>query len=321
MQHLRNRLQLRDYRLVRAIYETGQLGLAAEKLSITQPAASRLLTGIEQLAGTPLFHRHPKGMTATPTGEIVAQGAAAILNSVEHTLRDASAIASGRAGSVRVGSVTGGAVAFVVPAIQTLKETAKGADIYVDVAPSHTLIERLVNGEFDFVLARLPGEVNTRQFSIRSGRPELIRFLVREGHPLSGRTNLTMSELSQHEWVLQPPNTPLRQAIDEIFVAQGLETPVETVITTSLLMTIAYLTSSDAIAPVATEVFELLGSGSFGGRAKALHLAGGDINVVPYHLISRKNHIMNPLANRLHDLVFSLLSGQGSPMPSIAQAR
>ncbi len=309
MQNLQNRLQLRDYRLIRAIYDTGQLGLAAERLSMTQPAASRLLTRIENLADTTLFLRHPKGMTATPTGEIMAQGAAAILNSIEHTLSDAAAFAGGRAGSVRVGSVSGGAVAFVVPAVQTLKEQAKGADIYVDVAPSHPLIERLMNGEFDFVLARLPAEFNSRQFTIRSGRAEVIRFLVRAEHPLAGRRNLSMHELACYEWVLQPPNTPLRQVIDERFIQEGLETPGETVITTSLLMTIAYLASSDAIAPVATEVSELLGNDTFGGRVAPLHLAGDAISVVPYHLISRKSHIMNPLASRLHDLVFSLVSG------------
>ncbi len=309
MQNLQNRLQLRDYRLIRAIYDTGQLGLAAELLSMTQPAASRLLIRIESLAQTPLFLRHPKGMSATPTGEILAQGAAAILNSIEHTLSDAEAFASGRAGSVRVGSVTGGAVAFVVPAVQTLKEQATSADIYVDVAPSHALIERLMNGEFDFVLARLPAEFNARQFIIRSGRPEVIRFLVRAGHPLAGRRNLSMRELASYEWVLQPPNTPLRHVLDERFIQEGLETPRQTVITASLLMTIAYLASSDAIAPMATEVSELLGNATFGGRVEPLHLEGDDISVVPYHLISRKSHVLNPLASRLHDLVFSLVSG------------
>ncbi len=309
MQNLQNRLQLRDYRLLHAIYETGQLGLAAERLSMTQPAASRLLIRIERLAGTRLFQRHPKGMKATPTGEIVAQGAAVILNSVEHTLSDVAAFAGGRAGSVRVGSVTGGAVAFVAPAIQKLKETAKGADIYIDVAPSHALIERLINGEFDFVLARLPAEANNRQFAIRSGRPEIIRFLVRDGHPLSERHNVSMKELTDFEWVLQPPNTPLRQVIDEAFIQHDLQSPIETVITTSLLMTIAYLATSDAIAPVASEVSELLSTGSLSGRVRPLDMKGGEISVVPYHLISRRNHLMNPLANRLHDLIFALLAG------------
>ncbi len=309
MQHLQNRLQLRDYRLIHAIYETGQLALAADRLSMTQPAASRLLAGIERQAGTKLFRRHPKGMRATPTGDVLAQGAIAILNSVEQTLSDAAAVASGKAGSVRLGSVTGGAVAFVVPAIQKLREIASGADIYVDVAPSRTLVERLIAGEFDFVLARLPSDVNQRQFSVRSGRPEAIRFLVRDGHPLAKEKDLPISALADFEWVLQPPNTPLRQAVDEAFIGGGLQPPGETVITTSLLMMLAYLSSSDAIAPVATEVSELFGSEAFGGRVASLHMAGGDLRVVPYHLISRRNYLMNPLASHLHDYIFELLSG------------
>jgi hypothetical protein len=45
MQNLANRLQLRDFRLVQAIADTGQLALAAERLAMTQPAASRMLAG------------------------------------------------------------------------------------------------------------------------------------------------------------------------------------------------------------------------------------------------------------------------------------
>ena len=55
MQNLATRLQLKDFRLIQAISETGQLALAAERLAMTQPAASRMLAGIERAVGTPLF--------------------------------------------------------------------------------------------------------------------------------------------------------------------------------------------------------------------------------------------------------------------------
>ena len=59
MPNLANRLQLRDFRLIQVIRETGQLALAAERLAMTQPAASRMLAGIERMVGTPVFIRHP----------------------------------------------------------------------------------------------------------------------------------------------------------------------------------------------------------------------------------------------------------------------
>lgn len=307
MQVLQNRLQLKDFRLIRAIYETGQLAIAAERMSLTQPAASRMLAGIERLVGMTLFVRHPKGMSPTPAGEILARNAAGLLNGLEQTLQEVSAVTAGKAGSVRVGSVTGGAVAFVVPAIQKLKADAGSADIYVDVAPSDALIEGLINGEYDFVLSRLPPGTDSRQFNILTGRVEIIRFLVREGHPLAEERKLRLGDLADFEWVIQAPHTPLRHAIEEAFVSQGLTSPQETVNTTSLLVMISYLTTSDAIAPITQEVVELLGPKVFGGRVVALDVTDSVV-VTPYHLISRKHQLMSPLASRLRELVFSGLS-------------
>ncbi len=307
LQVLQNRLQLKDFRLIRAIYETGQLAIAAERMSLTQPAASRMLASIERLVGMTLFVRHPKGMTATPAGEILARNAAGLLNGLEQTLQEVTAVTSGKSGSVRVGSVTGGAVAFVVPAIQKLKANAGSADIYVDVAPSDVLIQGLIDGEYDFVLSRLPPGTDSRQFNILTGRVEIIRFLVREGHPLAGEKKLRLGDLSDYEWLMQAPRTPLRHAIEEAFLSQGLPSPQETVNTTSLLVMISYLTTSDAIAPITQEVVELLGPKVFGGRVAALDVADSVV-VTPYHLISRKHQLMSPLATRLRELVFAGLA-------------
>ena len=307
VQVLQNRLQLKDFRLIRAIYETGQLAIAAERMSLTQPAASRMLASIERLVGMTLFVRHPKGMTPTPAGEILARNASGLLNGLEQTLQEVTAVTSGKAGSVRVGSVTGGAVAFVVPAIQELKANAGSADIYVDVAPSDVLIQGLIDGEYDFVLSRLPPGTDSRQFNILTGRVEIIRFLVREGHPLANRKKLRLGELADFEWVMQAPRTPLRHAIEEAFLSQGIPSPQEIVNTTSLLVMISYLTTSDAIAPITQEVVELLGPKVFGGRVAALDVSDSVI-VTPYHLISRKHQLMSPLASRLRELVFAGLA-------------
>ncbi len=305
---LANRLQLKDFRLILAIYKTGQLALAAEQLAMTQPAASRMLASIERAIATPVFIRHPKGMTPTPVGEILARNAVGLLNGLDQTVNEVHAVGLGRAGTARVGAVTGSAVAFVVPAIRQLKETAKRADIHVDVAPSDVLISGLIQGEYDFVLSRIPAGTDARQFTIRRGRVEVIRFLVRESHPLAGRGPLKLDELVGFEWVIQAPHTPMRQAVEEAFVARGNPLPDEIVNTTSLLVMIAYLSSTDAIGPISREVADLLGPRGIGSGLTALELEE-PIIVNPYHLISRKNQVISPLAQQLRELVAAGLSG------------
>lgn len=313
MPNLGNRLQLRDFRLIRAISETGQLALAAERLALTQPAASRLLSSIEHSVGSRLFARHPKGMTATAVGAVMARNAQTLLNGLDQTVREMQAVGTGRAGSVRVGAVTGGAVAFVVPAIHRLKRDAAGADLHVDVAPSDALIAGLLRNDFDFVLSRVPPGTDARQFAIRRGRVEVIRFLMRAGHPLATGGRLGLADLAGFEWVIQAPHTPMRQAVEEAFVSRGIPLPAEIVNTTSLLVMIAYLTSSDAIAPISREVADLVAPAGVGGGMVAVEL-DEPVIINPYHLITRRNHALSPLAIRLRDLVFAGLSGGGEPL-------
>ncbi|MGJ8572789.1 MAG: LysR family transcriptional regulator [Hoeflea sp.] len=300
-------LQLKDFRLMQSIHETGQLGLAADQLALSQPAASRMLANIERLVGGQVFVRHPKGMTPTPVGEALIRNGHNLLNGFDQTLREIRSVSEGLTGTARVGSVTDGAVAFVVPAIQELKKSAIGADIHVDVAPSDDLVEGLFRGEHDFVLSRIPPEYDKRQLEVQRGRNEDICFLMRKDHPLASHGNATLSSLADFEWVIQAPHTPLRQAVEAVFVFEGVSLPAEIVNTTSLLVMIAYLVSSNAVAPIPRQVTRLLVANNLAGGLVMVD-PSEKIIVSPYFLISHKNTIISAIAMRLRELVFNAMN-------------
>jgi molybdate transport repressor ModE-like protein len=304
---LASRLQPKHLRLVQAIAEHGQVSLAARKLTMTQPAASRMLLEVERLVEAPLFERRPKGMVPTPLGEVLARGASAVLHGLDATAREMEGYKAGITGTVRIGAVTGGAVSFIVPAIQSLETAAQEADIHVDVAPSDQLMAGLINNRYDFILARLPPGTDTRRFEVMRGRVEEIVFLVRAGHPLAGTRALALSDLAGWPWVIQGHGTPLRQAVEEAFQNWAVPTPRQIVNTTSLLLTLAYLNSSDAISPVAQEVGDLFSERTSDGAIMALK-PRETIIIAPYHLITRRDHIASPLATRLIDLVAKALA-------------
>ena len=302
MQQSSNKLQLKDFRLVEAIHETGQLALAAEQLAMSQPAASRMLAGIERIVGAAVFERHPKGMTPTPVGLTLIRNGSNLLNGLEQTLKEIRSLSEGLAGTARVGSVTDGAVAFVVPAIQELKKAATGADIHVDVAPSDVLVEGLFRGEYDFVLSRIPPGYDNHQLDVRRGRNEDICFLARSSHPLASQKVASLKDLARFEWITQAPHTPLRQAVESVFVSSGVTLPKDIVNTTSMLVMIAYLSSSDAIVPIPRKVAALLASDHSSGELVTIE-PEEKIIVSPYFLISHKTTIISAIALRLRDLV------------------
>lgn len=302
MHRLADRLQIKEFRLIQSIQQTGQLALAAQNLSVTQPAASRMLASIEQKVGEQIFLRHPKGMVPTFVGEILVRKGNEILQSLEAAEREVYAVGRGLSGTVRIGAVTGGAVAFVVPAIKRLKKDTHGSDIHIDVGPSSTLIEGTINGDYDFVLSRIPPGTDPVQFSVQRARVEIVQFLVRSDHPLTGKGKLILPDLAGYEMVIQASHTPMRQAVEEAFVAQDVPLPVEIVNTTSLLVMIAYLEATDAITPISREVGDLLAPETMKRGWVALELKE-PIIIKPYYLIYRKGTIMNPLAKRLHSLI------------------
>lgn len=307
MDTLLSRLQLRHFRLIAAIARLGQLSLAADALAMTQPAASRSLSEIEKLIGEKLFERGPKGMTATPMGEALARHAGALLKGIEETAAELDAFRKGRSGTVRIGAVTGAAVASVVPAIQALKDDAEDADIHVEVTHSEGLMEGLINGAFDFVLCRIPTKYDSRRFEIMRGRVEVVEFLVRRDHPLAARPGpLGLEDLRGYGWVIQAPGAPMREAVENAFLAQEIPPPRRIVNTTSLLVMIACLQSSDSIAPISHDMASLLRVAETGGMATLQ--VRPSIVIPPYLLIRRKERPASPLAQRMLDLVFEAMT-------------
>jgi DNA-binding transcriptional LysR family regulator len=304
------KLQLKHFRLIHAINITGQLGLAAERLSMTQPAASRMLSEIEHFIGQSIFSRSPRGMSATPIGVVLARHAEDLLGSLDEAVREIQAFQSAKAGVARIGAVTGGAMGLIVPAVREFKQNNPEVDIHIHVAPSDQLITGLMDGEYDFVLSRIPPGIDPRLFTVLPGRVETMRFMVRQGHPLTEHKNLGLNELVDYEWVIQAPGTPLRAAVEEAFTTQSVPLPHKIVNTTSLLVMIAYLASTDAIAPISHEVTELLGSRQVDAKLAVLDIYN-EVIVTPYHLITRKNRLISPLAQHLRELVFSKLSRTG----------
>ncbi len=298
-------------RLIQQIAEHGQLQLAAETVGMTQPAASRMLAEAEALVGAPMFLRLPKGMEPTEIGRAVLRRANAILCEMLSMGADVAALRSGMGGAVRVGAVTGPAVSYLVSAIREIKQSAPDADITVDVMPSRELLTCLAAGEMDFVLARILPEFDSQDFNILPMRDEKVSFLVRADHPLSRAASVTMVELADQEWIMQQRGAPIREAALGAFADVGLPEPRNIVSSPSLLLTLAYLAQSDAVAPMSVEVAELLVRPPVSAGFAILPVPD-DIRVTPYYLLDLKRRPLSPLATRLREKL-AAISGSARP--------
>jgi|TARA_B110000093_G_C12899557_1_gene379790 DNA-binding transcriptional LysR family regulator len=289
------RLKSIHLRLVLQVALTGKLQAAAEEIALSQPAASRMLAEIEKLVGAALFTRHAKGMVPTPIGEAVVRHARQILQDLDKLDMDVAQIASGRAGSVRIGTVTGPAVGLVVPVVRAMRAQAPEVEFNIEVAPSTTLMRGLDEGIFDFVVARPAQDYQRQSYRIYPANREVVSMLVCGGHPMAQKKAVRLKDLREFDWIIQDHGTPIRAAVETAFLTNRVLMPSQITNTSSLLVALALLEESTAVAPQSQEVVKLLTDSALNMNVVRLDIVE-DILVSPCFVIARADRELSPLA-------------------------
>lgn len=295
-------LKLRQLRFIEALQRRGKLGLAAEEMHMSQPAASRALSDIEALLGRQICARNAHGFLFNEFGEALALRAKRIIGEMDSLGRDLSELADGLRGRVHVGAVTTAAIAYVVPASLALRAIAPDVQLEIDVEPSATLMRRMREGTYDFILGRLTPEDDPSLYDVRRIGEETLRFAVRSAHPLAGRKGLRFADLSSFDWVMQPVGAPSWTAVAEAFAVEGAEFPGRVTYSASILLTLAIVSRTDAIAPFAHEVTHLLTAEDLSARIVPLDMKA-DAVVSSFNIILTHNKLLSPLARRFLHLV------------------
>lgn len=300
---VRRGLKVPHLRLFAMLAETGQISAAAEALAISQPAASRLAAETGRIVGAVLYQRTSRGVELTPAGEAFARRARRMLLEIDETEREVNEILEGRSGRVNIGSVTGPAIEYVLPAIRQARLSMPRVTVNVEVATSDVLCEALGQGDLDFYIGRLPDERDKRQFDIRNIGPEPITLLVRNGHPLLRAPERILERLSEFDWVLPFERTLLRTTIENTLTAHGVALPAKVINTSSLMLTVVTVSRTNAIAPFSASVARFFSS-EFGNTGSVAELpAGLSLEVAPYALIRSAGRELTPAAQAMYDVV------------------
>lgn len=300
---LRAGLKLNHLRMIVAIEDSGQISAAAEVLNISQPAASRMLSEMESITKTSLYERVARGVVLTTFGAALARRARKILLELREASREIGELKSGKGGSVFIGSVTAPAMSLVVPAINKVRKAYPGIEINIQVETSNVLARELLAARHDFIIGRIPDDLNPRLFEVTEIGIERACLIVRDRHPLMKQKVSSLSDVRDYDWVFQPPGTLLRRTIEDVFLSRGVALPENIVNTSSLLLTCAIICETDAIAPVAVDVAQFLASQSSNAADVRMLPIDFDINVKPYSMITARERALPPSARLLYDII------------------
>ncbi|WP_306257988.1 LysR family transcriptional regulator [Pararhizobium sp. IMCC21322] len=116
---------------------------AAEFLHLTQPAISKTLKELEEIAGVTLLERGRGGVLITPEGEVFLRHAATSLNALDQALNSVSALQKGEQGSLAVGALPSVAARLMPLATQIFKQDFPHITLLLEGGQHSFLVDRL----------------------------------------------------------------------------------------------------------------------------------------------------------------------------------
>ncbi|WP_406297736.1 LysR family transcriptional regulator [Embleya sp. NBC_00888] len=147
-----------DVRLLRALVavaDCGGFGVAAGRLSITQPALSKQIQALEAEVGGALFTRGRRGAEATRLGQALLPEARELVRRVDALSRRAAQFKRGEAGSLAVGFGLSG-IDLAPQAVAAFRRRFPGVEITLEDMSSNAQVEAVRAGDLDVGFVRLP---------------------------------------------------------------------------------------------------------------------------------------------------------------------
>ncbi|MBL0419233.1 LysR family transcriptional regulator [Ramlibacter sp. AW1] len=237
--------KLRQLSLLTALAETGTLRAAAERISVSQPGATRLLHELEEMLGVKLFDRVKGRMVVTAAGETMIAHASALQSGMLLAYTETAEAARGNAGQLRLGVFSSLDPELLAESLLRLREDAPQVKVTVAEAPMEFLISALRRFELDAVVGRVHGAGSEEDLRYEMLYNESFSIVSGVDHPIArGGRAVELPELLQCQWVLAPPDSPLRQRIDSQLLAKFGAKPRGTVETRSLLAHLTLLARS-----------------------------------------------------------------------------
>jgi len=245
---LKNWLKFRHLSLIATLARTGNMHAAAEQMGLSQPAVSKMLRDIENLFGFALFERQTRKLSPSDLGQVVIQYAERTLNDAQRFGHELDVMRKGGHGTVRIGAIFAATAQTLPTALAELKRRRPLLAVELIEGTSDHLLQMLEDKKLDVVIARYTETRQRERLNFQPLAQEPFWLVANRDHPLSARSEIPPGELTQWPWVLYPPDTPMRQMLDNALSQLDIAQPSNTVETTSVQTTLHLLSNSQALA-------------------------------------------------------------------------
>ena len=216
-----NHLTLRQLQAIKAVYDTCQVSAAAEKLAVSQSAASVLLGQAEETLGARLFDRSTRRVSPTDSVE-------QIIGIVTRILEDVTAIGAVvtdlkklERGVVRIAATPATGIALLPATVKRFMENHPHIKLDMkDCAPDQFL-SFILTERVDFGLGIPPADKS--DFDWRLLHRDPIMLVMHRNHPLAQGTSVRWRELDGLDFIMNRRDYGVRSQVEENLRIAGVK--------------------------------------------------------------------------------------------------
>ncbi|MDF1774788.1 MAG: LysR family transcriptional regulator [Rhizobiaceae bacterium] len=206
-----NRLTLRQLQAVQAVYEAGRVSAAAERLNISQSAASVLLGQAEESLGARLFDRTTRSLAPTKLAEQIIGLVSRILGDIDTLGTVAEDMLGLQTGRVRLAATPATGIALLPHTVRRFKSAYPHIFIGMNDCAPDQFFSSLREEDIDFGLGVPPPD--TGEFLYQTIHDDPLYLLCHDDHRLSAYNAVPWAELDGEPIIISRRKYGVREQV------------------------------------------------------------------------------------------------------------
>lgn len=224
-------LRVRQLEFIVCLADTGSMRSAAQRMHLSATAVSKGLREVESLFGVEIFHRLPRGVALTSTGELIAHRARLLLGEVGLLADELAASgARGAEDQVRIGAQPFLAWALLPSILRAMEAVGGLPRARVVEGRMGDICRQLEAGELDALLTMNSsselGGLKSGGFIIEPLYEEQWAVVCAPSHPVAQgvgrRAPCCWADLRDERWILPPRLTASRMLLEQVLLGHAL---------------------------------------------------------------------------------------------------
>ncbi len=216
------------------IYECQNIVAAAKQVSLTQSTLSKSLTAMEEIIEQKLFVRLPRGVKATPAGDVLYRYSKLLFVHNTEVAKELVHLTSPESGQIII-ACSSVWDSFLAQTIADFKILHPNTLVRINTEHDNNLIKSLQRAEVDLIFSRLFSEWQSSTLIQEPVFEDPNALIVSSNHPELGNSKLRLEDLAKYPWVMPLPNAMIRRIWDKMFFTQGLSLPNNIIECSSML--------------------------------------------------------------------------------------